>query len=442
MFAAAYGRAVPTAILEVKAHRFLVLALSLGCAGTCFANLGNDDSWFNGPLPAAPPTPKGTLIGSGPAVVNYGPPPPTKEELERMDLAESSDYYVDQGNKWFRQGKWEAAIAYFKKALKENADNDEARADLKKAQQRLLDEQQRMQAEQARQIADAQRQERERAEAQQRLIEQRDKSLLLDRAIHNTQLERLAHEIDHIYVPLPPGPTNVHIHEGVLLGLFNTQEDADAIGTFTSPFTGRPFDKNAVFATAESKSAHEALRGYLDNQIVGEYTLNTAYGKSLIDKLSGTHFDRLLAHSNGATIAEALIKRGVIKVDELNIIGGDRSLVNQWGYQNLVDSGLVKRVVVWINPGDLIPVGSSIAYVAPMGHVNVAPLLTSAEHAANVLSGEHKGGDIKVRFRVLKGSEYVGQDIHLDKTILDPHDFRAAYLTNMAAFFKKGAGDL
>ena len=68
---------------------------------------------------------------------------------------------------------------------------------------------------------------------------------------------------------------------------------------------------------------------------------------------------RLTAHSNGATIAEALVRQGVITVDELNIVGGDRSLANVSELQDLLDSGKVKRVRVWINPGDPVPSISS-----------------------------------------------------------------------------------
>ncbi len=410
-------------------------------AGTCLGGLGNDDSWFNGSLGTAPPTPSSSPVGGGGSyyVQPVGPPPPTKEELELKDLAEASDDYVDRGNKWYRNGKWESAIAFYKKALKENPDNDEALHNLKKAEQNLALEQQRARDEQMRRIAEIERQDRERAAEQQRMVAERDKVIDNDRQYHNAQLERLMVETDHIVVPPPPVPP--HIHEGILLGLFDPQDEGESsLGGANSPFSGHPYEKGAIFASADSKTAHEAMRGLLDNLTVGEYTLNTPYGKQLIERLNGTQFDRLIAHSNGATIAEALIKRGVIKVDELNVVGGDRSLINQAGYQNLIDSGRVKRIVVWINPGDAIPVGSSLSYVSPMGGVNVAPLLTSAEHYANVLTGNHQGGDGKtVEYRLLKGPDYAGQSLHADKTIFAAHDLKSAYLPNIAQFFRKNS---
>jgi tetratricopeptide (TPR) repeat protein len=424
--------------------RMLVLAglAALFEAVYCRAGLGNDDSWFNGSLGPAPPTPNASPVGGGwvPPPQPSGPPPPTKEELEAKDLADSSDDYVDRGNKWYKAGKWEAAIAYYKKAIRDNPDNDDAIHNLRKAQQHLADEQAAQRAAAEARIAEIRRQEEERAAAQQRLVAERDQCIQADRENYNSQLQRLMTEADHINVPPPAAPA--HIHEGIMLGLFDPQDEAEKnLGGAISPFTGKPIDKATIFSSADSKTAHEALRGLLDNQTIGEYTLNTEYGKQLIERLNGTQFDRLIAHSNGATIAEALIKRGTIKVDELNIVGGDRSLINQAGYQNLIDEGRVKRIVVWINPGDVIPVGSSLRYVSPMGGVNVAPLLTSAEHAANVLTGNHQGGDGRtIEYRLLKGSEYTGQQIHTDSTIFEPHDLKQSYLPNIASYFKSNGG--
>ena len=427
---------------SIRSLRLFAMAALTACSiGRCLAGLGNDDSWFNGSLGPAPPTPTSSGQGGGGGNYYYaqpsGPPPPTKEELDLKDLKEASDDYVDKGNKYYKRGSWAAAIVLYKKALAHDGDNDEARHNLKKAEQQLAAEQERALAEQERQRAEYARQEQERADAQRRLVEARDKVIEQDRHYHNDQLERLMVEADHIKVPPPPLPA--HIHEGVLLGLFDPQQEAEeSLGTAHSPFTDKLYKKEEIFSTADSKTPHEALRGLLDNQTVGEYTLNTAYGKQLIERLNGTQFDRLIAHSNGATIAEALIKRGVIKVDELNVVGGDRSLVNQAGYQNLIDSGQVKRIIVWVNPGDAIPVGSSLRYITPMGGVNVAPLLTSAEHYANMLTGNHQGGDGKtVEYRLMKGPEYAGQNIHADKTIFEAHDLKNAYLPNIAAYFKK-----
>lgn len=263
-----------------------------------------------------------------------------------------------------------------------------------------------------------------------------DRAIEQDRRDLDRQLGRLMTEVNQFQVPPPRLPR--HIHEGILLGLFDPQTEANAsLGGAVSPFTGRPCKTENIFATADSKTAHEALRGFLDNQTIGAYTLNSDFGRDLVAGLKGDDFDRLIAHSNGATVAEALIKTGVIRVQELDVVGGDRSLVNESGYQNLIDSGEVKRVVVWVNPGDAVPIGSSLAYFAPLGGVNVAPLVTSAEHYANVLAGRHLGGEARVEYRLLKGPGYVGQTLTEGKDLLAPHYLGSAYFPNIAKYFQQ-----
>jgi len=182
------------------------------------------------------------------------------------------------------------------------------------------------------------------------------KTIQGDSIYYKSQLRRIMSEVDKIYVPAPPKPKV--IHEGIILGLKNTQE-INAVKRIRSPFTGKAYKDDEFFATSDDTTWKEFIRGAIDNSYLGEYTLNTEWGKKLVAKLDGTHFNRLIAHSNGATVSEALIRKGVITVDELNIVGGDRSLINHFGYNELIASGKVKRVVVWLNPGDLIPYGSS-----------------------------------------------------------------------------------
>jgi tetratricopeptide (TPR) repeat protein len=386
-----------------------VLALESGFISVCRAPLGNDDTWFNGSLGPAPPTPESSGSSVARAFVVPPPPPgPTKEELEQQDLKEASDDFVDKGNGFYKKNQWGTAVSFYRKALEYDPENDDALYNLKKAESKIVE--------------------------QQRLyVESRDKTIEQDRQNYNRQLEKLMVEADHINVPPPP---STHIHEGIILGLFDAEEAASALTAVPSPFTRRQYKKDEVFPSTDSTSASEALRGFYDNKTIGEYTLNTEYGRRLIEKLKDMQFDRLLAHSNGATIAEALIKKGIIRVNELNIIGGDRSLINQFGYQNLIDSGKVKRVIVWVNPGDIVPIGSSLQYVTPMGGVNVVPLFTSAEHATNQLTGTHRGGDAIVEYRLLNGSQYVGQTISLGRTIFQAHDLVQSYLPNIGSYFK------
>ncbi len=61
----------------------------------------------------------------------------------------------------------------------------------------------------------------------------------------------------------------------------------------------------------------------------GAISLKTSQSRKALEQISGMEIDRLVAHSNGATVAEALIREGLVRVNELNIVGGDMSLVKQ-----------------------------------------------------------------------------------------------------------------
>jgi hypothetical protein len=263
-----------------------------------------------------------------------------------------------------------------------------------------------------------------------------------DRKRFRSQLQKLMVEADKIVVPVPtsrltPNPIpGTHIHDGIILGLNDPVGDViSKYGNAHSPYTGKPYDRNAIFATTDAKDGSEAVRGLMDNHYLGEYTLNNEYGKKLISQLNGTQFDRLTAHSNGATVAEALIRRGVIKVDELNIVGGDRSMINQLGYMELINSGKVKRIVVWTNPGDFVPLGSSSAILSPFGPTASLPATAASQYFAEKILGINNGGDARVTYRPLSGTHYKGQDWHLDSTIMDAHSLKDAYIPNIAAYF-------
>lgn len=256
------------------------------------------------------------------------------------------------------------------------------------------------------------------------------KTIQGDSIYYKSQLRRIMSEVDKIFVPAPPKPRI--IHEGIILGLFNTQE-INAVKHVRSPFTGKEYKDDEFFATSDEVTAWELLRGVVDNSYLGEYTLNTEWGKKLVTKLEGTHFDRLIAHSNGATVSEALIRKGIITVDELNIVGGDRSLINYFGYNELIASGKVKRVVVWLNPGDLIPYGSSAGlFSTPLGPRNQY-MKTAEDYFILKLTGQNKGGDTKVEYRFLMGSQYAGQVPEVGD-IFDAHGLDT-YIQNMKTYF-------
>ncbi len=234
------------------------------------------------------------------------------------------------------------------------------------------------------------------------------------------QEARIEREIASIHVPTPPART---VHEGVILGLTATPRGAlELREQEVSPFTHQRYSTEAkrgralIVAFGSDENAGEALRGLMDHLTYGEYTLSSPEAQDIIRQLGGVHFDRLIAHSNGATIAEALIRKNVISVDELDIAGGDRSLVNVGALQQLINSGRVYRIRVFVNPGDPVPGFTSTAFSIP--------LRQEAKYWAGVLVGQRLGGDAKVEICVLKGT--VGQEASISS-----HDLRRAYFPNI-----------
>ncbi len=166
-----------------------------------------------------------------------------------------------------------------------------------------------------------------------------------DRTKFKTQLQRL----EAIKSKVPPLGFNAKkiVESGFMLGIFN--EETEYLlnpDKLKDPATGNSYKEGEFFAGTDKVSGFELCRALLDSWTIGEYTLSTDYGKKLVQRINGTHFKILIAHSNGATITEALIRNGHIKVDELNIIGGDRSLMNIDGYNELTKKYGVKKIIV------------------------------------------------------------------------------------------------
>ncbi|MCF7976196.1 MAG: hypothetical protein K9N55_20420 [Phycisphaerae bacterium] len=263
---------------------------------------------------------------------------------------------------------------------------------------------------------------------------------------------RLQKDLGSVVPPLK-GPERVH--EGVILGFGTDAKDAEAMETDgVSCFTGKtyadmnkasekarqegrdvggamvvsfgnPKQKNEFDALSTEKK--EAARVLLDHMSQGDHSLTTPQGQQAVRRLAGKEFDRLIAHSNGASITEALIRHDVIKVDELNIVGGDKSLLNGHAYQQLLDSGKVKRVVVWINVNDPVPGLTSI------DQLNLAERsVDAATHLAKKISGDPASGNAGVEYRFMWGADYqnpAGGDV---KAFLSAHFIESSYYPGMA----------
>ena len=360
------------------------------------------------------------------------PAGPSPEEIrktrETKDLKEAAEDANDKGLECYKKRNWNCAIRYFKEALAYDSDNEDAAYNLKKA----INETEKESAEIKRVMIE--HKAVEKVETEDPKIKETILSIVRNDSVnYHKQLQKLMSEVDKIKVPSPN--TGKKIHEGIMLGLFNTNEVnalTDKSKNVKSAFTDKEYKPGEYFATSDKLSAKELLRGVVDNSSLGEYTLNTEHGKKLIEQLQGTQFDRLIAHSNGATVSEALIRKGVITVNELNIVGGDRSLINKYALNELITSGKVKRIIVWVNPGDIIPKGTTAGLLAPTmaGHY----LKTAEDYFLAKITGNSKGGDAGVEYRVLKGPQYKGQDYKFGKDVFDAHGLDV-YQYNMKQYF-------
>ena len=238
------------------------------------------------------------------------------------------------------------------------------------------------------------------------------------------------------------------VHEGVILGFGTDPTEADNMFLKgVSPFNGKSYQQmknEAEQAAKEGRQVGGALvvsfgtlgqkGSYLNNAIefgravqdhfsVGEHSLNTPQAKAALAQLNGKEFDRLIAHSNGASVTEALIRNDVIKVNELNIVGGDGSLLRGHEYQELVDSGKVKRVVVWINVNDPIP------GVTSLDQLKLAERsVNAAEHLSKKILGDLAAGDTKVKYHLMIGP--TNKEKPYD--IFYPHYVQEGYYPNIA----------
>jgi tetratricopeptide (TPR) repeat protein len=337
----------------------------------------------------------------------------------------------DKGTEAYNRKEWNKAISHFRKALKFIPRNATIQASLDQAiaQRDAENAHTAAMADYQRRLAEYNRALAEKKEA--------DSLFLLhlneDESSRKTQLSRLEHEIS-LVPPLTP-VTKKRIHEGVILGVMNTRDNNSATG-LVSPWSGKPYKEDSIFTCTYDSTWTDIFRGLLDNSYPAEITLLTPAGRELVRRIQGTHFDRLVAHSNGATIAEALIRKGIITVNELDVVGGDRAYINFFGWNELISSGTVARVVVWSNPRDPIPLGSSIL-----------PLLNKysnrSEYENNLVSFAmdkvlgSKGGH-NAEYKLLDGPGYEAQEWKKNTNIDKVHGFKV-YVENLAREFSRPA---
>jgi hypothetical protein len=202
-------------------------------------------------------------------------------------------------------------------------------------------------------------------------------------------------------------------HEGIILGMLTDWRTADSLEkNGTSPFTGRRYqDMNKKMSAGKTIGSgvvvvsfgtqelnhhfiQEILRGVGDHAYSGTISLTTSQAIVALNKLNGKKFNRLIAHSNGASVAECLLRERYIETEELDIIGGDKSLLDGHILQQLLDDGIVKRIVVWINWYD------PVIWLTAVDQVRMEERETNYMlHWKKYGLGETKGGDSEVKYR-------------------------------------------
>jgi len=245
---------------------------------------------------------------------------------------------------------------------------------------------------------------------------------------------------------VPPLKKPERVHEGVILGFGTDTDDARKMQEDgVSPFMEQSYSARIAlakqartegkeiggamvvsFGTTKQKEKYlniikDGKRVGLDNLTEGEFSLTTPQAQAAVEQLAGKEFDRLVAHSNGASVAEALIRNDIITVNELNVVGGDRSLLNGHAFQELLDSGKVKRVVVWINLNDPVPSATCLTQFKPVERSKDA-----IEHLAKKITGDLAGGDARIKYHFMWGVDYRKLCAGKDDYGLDP--FAAHYL--------------
>lgn len=184
-------------------------------------------------------------------------------------------------------------------------------------------------------------------------------------------LKKISQSILDIKVPPPETPPT---YKSVLfLGMFQTPEVAnkEKAKKLKNPFTDVPYDD--IFAFGSPKTLEELKRGPLDHLLGDINLLSTSTFKELA-RLKGATIENMVAHSNGAKVAEVLIRTNYIKgVKTLRILGGDGALMNIESLQQLANEKGIK-IYIYATKADPIPLVPKGWKIMEMAEQLVAPI--------------------------------------------------------------------
>ena len=198
----------------------------------------------------------------------------------------------------------------------------------------------------------------------------------------NYLLGKISQSILDIKVPAPETPP---VYKSVLfLGMFQTPEIARQAKKdgLKDPFTDTPYDD--IFAFGSAETLKEIKRVTLDHFLGDINLLSTATFKEL-GVLRGATIENIIASSNGAKIAEVLIRTGFIKgVKTFRLLGGDGALMNLESLQQLASEKGIK-IYVYATKDDFVPLTVTGWQILKMAEQLVGGRLTQFDNVKNLI---------------------------------------------------------
>lgn len=189
------------------------------------------------------------------------------------------------------------------------------------------------------------------------LVQQFDSDKTEYRREMSSRLQRLSNSMDHINVPSPV----IHYNTVMFFGAGVTPDQAAEAqkNRIVNPFDTKPYDR--VLAFGREGFFDDLPRAALDHMLADFDTLSPQV-LSQVGAVHGAVIDRLVAHSNGGIVAEVLIRNGYIHVKELDLLGGDGSLMSIDALRELHErTGVIIHVyAAKDDPVPLLPVGWKI----------------------------------------------------------------------------------
>ena len=220
----------------------------------------------------------------------------------------------------------------------------------------------------------------------------------------NELQKKISKSILDIKVPTPETPP---VYKSALfLGMFQTPEIAKQANqsSLKNPFNATPFD--AIFAFGSPEILKEIKRVTLDH-LAGDINLLSWSSFKELGMLKGATIENVVASSNGAKVAEVLIRTGFIKgVKTFRILGGDGALMNLESLQQLATEKGIK-IHVYATKDDPVPLVPTGWQILKMAEQLIGGRLTQYDNVKNLtyemlgLKEAKTSGEFKVQVEFL-----------------------------------------